>query len=72
VTDTTLFRIGSTSKAFASLSILKLASVLALLLARRKEVRKLVYWGSVAVIVPLAIVAAYFAYWGVIGVRMWA
>jgi hypothetical protein len=48
------------------------ASVLALLLARRKEVRRLVYWGSVAVIVPLAIVAVYFAYWGVIGVRMWA
>lgn len=48
------------------------ASVLALLLGRRKEVRRWVYWGSVAVIVPVAIVAAYFAYWGVIGIRMWA
>jgi hypothetical protein len=48
------------------------ASVLALLLARKKEVRGFVYWGSVTVIVPLAIAAVYFACWGVIGIRMWA
>ncbi len=48
------------------------ASLISLLLARRSQIRRYVYWGSVAVIIPLVIVAAYLAYWGVIGIRLWA
>ena len=52
--------------------IASIASTLALWLARKHEIRSRVRWFSMAVTSALLIATAYFAYWGVIGVRTWA
>jgi CubicO group peptidase (beta-lactamase class C family) len=49
-----------------------LASAGVLWLAREQPVRKGVRWFSIAVTGALLIVTAYFAYWGIIGIRLWA
>ena len=49
-----------------------LASAVALWLARKQPVRNTVRWFSMAVTAALLIVTAYFAYWGFIGIRLWA
>jgi quinol-cytochrome oxidoreductase complex cytochrome b subunit len=49
-----------------------LASAVALWLARKKEIRRLVRWYSIAVTTALLIATVYLAYWGVIGIRTWA
>ena len=49
-----------------------ISSAVALWLARKQEIRSRVRWFSVAVTSALLIATAYFAYWGVIGVRTWA
>lgn len=48
-----------------------LASLIALVRTRRREVRSAVSWFSLALIAPLVIAAIYLAYWGVIGIRTW-
>ena len=53
-------------------AVASLASALALWLAREQPVRKGVRWFSMAVTAALLIVTAYFAYWGFIGIRLWA
>jgi len=58
-----------TSLIFAGAS---LASVAALWLTRKKEIRKCVRWFSIAVTLALLIATVYLAYWGVIGIRTWA
>jgi CubicO group peptidase (beta-lactamase class C family) len=58
-----------TSLLFALSSI---ASGIALWNARNKEIRRYVRWISVAVTSALLIATAYFAYWGVIGIRTWS
>jgi CubicO group peptidase (beta-lactamase class C family) len=52
--------------------IASVAGVLALWFAPKQEVRKGVYRFSVFVVAGLLIAAAYFAYWGFIGLRPWA
>ena len=52
--------------------VASLASAVALWVARKHEIRRIVRWFSSAVTSALLIVAAYFAYWGVIGIRTWA
>jgi CubicO group peptidase (beta-lactamase class C family) len=52
--------------------VASLASAVVLWRARKQEIRKSVRWFSIAVTSGLLIVAAYFAYWGVIGIRTWA
>jgi len=52
--------------------VASLASALALWLAREHKIRSRVRWFSVAVTSALLIATAYFAYWGVIGIRTWA
>ena len=49
-----------------------LASAIALWLARTQPVRNAVRWFSIAVTAVLLIVTAYFAYWGIVGIRLWA
>ena len=49
-----------------------LASAGVLWLARKQPVRKSVRWFSIPVTAALVIVTAYFAYWGIIGIRLWA
>ncbi|HEY3988242.1 MAG TPA: serine hydrolase [Acidobacteriaceae bacterium] len=49
-----------------------LASVGALWLARRQQIRKGVRWFSIAVTLALLVATVYLAYWGVIGIRLWA
>jgi hypothetical protein len=49
-----------------------LASAGALWLARKQPVRKNVRWFSIAVTTALLIVTIYFAWWGIIGIRLWA
>ena len=49
-----------------------LLAVYALWRARSQQIRGFVRWFSILVIAPLAIAAAYLAYWGVIGLRTWA
>jgi hypothetical protein len=49
-----------------------IASAVALWLARKREIRSGVRWFSIAIISALLIATAYFAYWGVIGIRTWA
>jgi CubicO group peptidase (beta-lactamase class C family) len=49
-----------------------LASAGALWLARKQPVRKSVRWFSIAVTTALLIVTIYFAWWGIIGIRLWA
>jgi hypothetical protein len=49
-----------------------LASAVALWRARKQPVRKGVRWFSIAVTAALLIAAAYLAWWGVIGIRLWA
>ncbi len=53
-------------------AVASLASAVALWLARKQPVRKSVRWFSMAVTAALLIVTAYFAYWGFIGIRLWA
>ena len=53
-------------------AVASLASAVALWLARKQPVRKGVRWFSMAVTAALLIVTAYFAYWGFIGIRLWA
>jgi hypothetical protein len=48
------------------------ASAGALWLARKQPVRKGVRWFSIAVTAALLIVTLYFAWWGIIGIRLWA
>jgi hypothetical protein len=48
-----------------------IASVVALWLARKHEIRSGVRWFSIAVTSALLIATAYFAYWGVIGIHTW-
>jgi len=48
------------------------ASVIALWLARKQEIRRFVRWFSIAATAALLIATAYLAYWGVIGMRTWA
>jgi CubicO group peptidase (beta-lactamase class C family) len=52
--------------------VASIASAVALWLARKKEIRSGVRWFSLAVTSALLIATAYFAYWGVIGIRTWA
>jgi CubicO group peptidase (beta-lactamase class C family) len=52
--------------------VASLASVVALWLVRKQEIRRSVRWFSIAVTIPLLIVSVYFAFWGVIGIRTWA
>jgi CubicO group peptidase (beta-lactamase class C family) len=49
-----------------------LASLIALVRARKREIRRFVRWYSMTVIAALAIAALYLAYWGVIGIRTWS
>jgi CubicO group peptidase (beta-lactamase class C family) len=49
-----------------------LASAGVLWRARKQPVRKSVRWFSIAVTAALVIVTAYFAYWGIIGIRLWS
>jgi len=49
-----------------------LASVFALWLARKKEIRRSVRWYSTAVTTALLVAALYLAWWGVIGIRTWS
>jgi CubicO group peptidase (beta-lactamase class C family) len=49
-----------------------LASVIALWMARKREIRGFSRWHSMTVTVALAIAALYLAYWGVIGIRTWS
>ena len=58
-----------TSLLFALSSI---ASGIALWSARNQQVRRIVRWFSVAVTSALLIATAYFAYWGVVGLRTWS
>ena len=53
-------------------AVASLASAVALWLARKQPVRNSVRWFSMAVSAALLIVTAYFAYWGFIGIRLWA
>jgi hypothetical protein len=53
-------------------AVASLTSAVALWLARKSPVRKGVRWFSLAVTAALLIVTAYFAYWGFIGIRLWA
>jgi len=52
--------------------VASVASAIALLRARKQEVRAGVRRYSLAVVAALLIVAAYLAYWGIIGLRTWA
>jgi len=52
--------------------VASVASAIALLRARKQQVRAGVRRYSLAVVAALLIVAAYLAYWGIIGLRMWA
>jgi CubicO group peptidase (beta-lactamase class C family) len=77
--DATLDRLGRPSPwsiglflattAFAVFAVLGL--VLALLY-RKRSLGRLVWWHALAASVLMTLVAAYLAYWGVIGVRTWA
>jgi len=58
-----------TSLIFAMSSI---ASVLSLWSARNQPIRRFVRWFSIAVTSALIIATAYFAWWGVIGIRTWS
>ncbi len=49
-----------------------LASVIALWMARKREIRRFSRWHSMTVTAGLAIAALYLAYWGVIGIRTWS
>ncbi|MGD0802270.1 MAG: serine hydrolase domain-containing protein [Terracidiphilus sp.] len=49
-----------------------LASAIALVRARKQEIRRSVRWYSIAVTTALTIAALYLAYWGVIGIRTWS
>ena len=49
-----------------------IASAVALWLARKREIRSRVRWFSMAVTSALLIATAYFAYWGVMGIRTWS
>jgi hypothetical protein len=53
-------------------AIASLASAGALWLARKQPVRKGVRWFSIGVTAALLIATAYLAWWGVIGIRLWA
>ncbi|MBA2726702.1 MAG: beta-lactamase family protein [Parachlamydiaceae bacterium] len=53
-------------------SIASFASVIALWRAPRQEVRSIVQIYSTTVTFALVITTAYFAYWGIIGLRTWA
>jgi hypothetical protein len=53
-------------------AVASLASAVALWRARRQPVRKGVRWHAIAVTAVLLIVTAYLAYWGFIGIRLWA
>ncbi len=52
--------------------VASIASAIALWLARKREIRSHVRWFSMAVTSALLIATAYFAYWGIIGIRTWA
>jgi hypothetical protein len=49
-----------------------LASAFALWRARKQQIRKTVRWFSIVVTAGLLIAAAFFAWWGVIGIRTWS
>jgi CubicO group peptidase (beta-lactamase class C family) len=51
--------------------VASLASIVALWLARKQDIRRGVRWFSIAVTAALLIGATYFAYWGAIGIRTW-
>jgi CubicO group peptidase (beta-lactamase class C family) len=53
-------------------AIASLASAGALWLARKQPIRKVVRWFSLAVTAALLVATAYLAWWGVIGIRLWA
>jgi hypothetical protein len=53
-------------------AVASLASAVASWRAPRQAVRRGVRWHSIAVSLGLLIAAAYFAYWGMIGIRTWA
>ena len=48
------------------------ASLYVLYRERRTPMNRVVYWHSLAVTAGLLAVAIYYAYWGLIGVRLWA
>ncbi|HSK45292.1 MAG TPA: hypothetical protein VLA83_15550, partial [Candidatus Binatia bacterium] len=52
--------------------VASISSALALWLARKKEVRISVRVFSIGVTSALLVATAYFAYWGVIGIRTWS
>jgi CubicO group peptidase (beta-lactamase class C family) len=52
--------------------VASLASAVTLWVAPRREVRRSVRWFSIVATTALLIATAYLAYWGVIGVRVWA
>jgi len=54
------------------IGLASLGSVIALWLARKNEIRPSVRRFSIAVTTILLIATAYFAWWGVIGIRTWA
>jgi CubicO group peptidase (beta-lactamase class C family) len=49
-----------------------IASGIALWSARNQQIRGFVRWFSIAVTSALLIATAYFAYWGVVGIRTWS
>src|ERR1700761_1061041 len=53
-------------------AVASLASAVALWRTRKQPLRNSVRWFSMAVTAALLIVTAYFAYWGFIGIRLWA
>jgi CubicO group peptidase (beta-lactamase class C family) len=52
--------------------VASIGSVVAVLLARKHEIRRHILWFSMAVTSALLIATAYFAYWGVIGILTWS
>ncbi len=52
--------------------VASIASVVSLWLARKREIRGIVRWFSMAITSALLIATAYFAYWGVIGIHTWS
>jgi CubicO group peptidase (beta-lactamase class C family) len=52
--------------------VASIASALALWRARKREIRSRVRWFSIAVTSALLMATAYFAYWGIIGIRTWS
>jgi CubicO group peptidase (beta-lactamase class C family) len=63
------FGLFSTTLAFG---VASLASAVTLWSARKWEIRRSVRWFSIVATAALLIATAYLAYWGVIGIRVWA